>query len=239
MVAERLQTLERGLDALTLVASSPEGLSVARIAAALGVHRAIAYRIVGTLQARSMVHRLADGRVVLGGGALALAARSDAHLRSHARPLLQRLSRACEATAFLSAAQGEECVAILTVEDEQAFLKVGYRPGSRHPLTRGAAGLAILAARPERPGEPEAVRAARQEGCSVTRGELQRGAVGVASAVPVPSDRLGGIECSVGVVAMDDLDVERAKGATIACAMELGRLMVGGVDVEGGRRQGD
>ena len=239
MVVERLQTLERGLDALTLVAGSDEGLSVGRIAAELCVHRAIAYRIVGTLEARSMVHRLPGGRVVLGGGALALAARSDLHLRSRARPLLERLAGACGATAFLSVAQGEDCVAILTVEDDRAFLKVGYRPGSRHPLTRGAAGLAILAARPERSDDSEPVRAARRGGCSVTRGELQRGAVGVASSVPVPDDRLGGIECSVGVVAMDDLDVERARGATIACATELASLMVGGAGLARGRRRDD
>ena len=223
----RLQTLDRGIRALTLVAGHPSGLAVAEIAASLGVHRAIAYRLVATLEAHALVHRLPDGRIVPGGGTLALAAQSDGHLRARARPLIERLAREVGATAFLSVAQGEDCVAILTAEDERAFLRVGYRPGSRHPLTRGAAGLAILAARAPREGEPEAVRLARGEGCSVTRGELQRGAVGVAAAVRVPGDRLAGLECSLGVVTMGDLDVERARGATIACAAALGRLMGG------------
>lgn len=221
MKTNRLQTLERGIETLLRVASSASGLTVAEIAEALAVHRAIAYRIVGTLAAQSMVHRAEDGRVVLGSGALALAAQADAHLSARARPLLERLARETHATAFLSVAQGADCVAVLTVEDDHAFLKVGYRPGTRHPLTRGAAGLAILAARPPAADEPETVRRARAEGCCVTRGELQRGAVGVASA---PGHR-SWLECSVGVVAIGELDVARAKARTIACARDVGRLL--------------
>ena len=89
----RLQTLDRGIRALTLVAGHPSGLSVAEIAASLGVHRAIAYRLVATLEAHALVHRLPDGRIVPGGGTLALAAQSDGQLRAP-RPALGRAARA-------------------------------------------------------------------------------------------------------------------------------------------------
>ncbi|MDR7303635.1 hypothetical protein JOF55_003816 [Haloactinomyces albus] len=43
-----LQTLDRGLWTLNFVSLQPSGVLVSEIAEALGVHRAIAYRIVGT-----------------------------------------------------------------------------------------------------------------------------------------------------------------------------------------------
>ncbi|HEV7787535.1 MAG TPA: helix-turn-helix domain-containing protein, partial [Pseudonocardia sp.] len=46
-----LQTLDRGLSVLELVSQRPAGVSVAELAAALDVHRAICYRIVATLEA--------------------------------------------------------------------------------------------------------------------------------------------------------------------------------------------
>ena len=43
-----LQTLSRGLTALELVAQKEHGLAIAELAEALGVHRAIVYRLVST-----------------------------------------------------------------------------------------------------------------------------------------------------------------------------------------------
>lgn len=225
METNKLQTLDRGIVALRRVADSAEGLSIAELAAALGVHRAIAYRIVGTLEAHGMVHRRPDGRVMLGSGALTLAAQFDGHLRGHARPLIEALAEEARAAAFLSVAQGEECVAVLAAEPREAFLNINYRVGSRHPLNVGAAGIAILAGREPHPDDMEAVQRARRQGYSVTRGELQRGAVGLASPVPLSRALHPGLECSVGVVAMEDLDIENAASITMARAAELARLM--------------
>ncbi|MET0901279.1 MAG: helix-turn-helix domain-containing protein, partial [Mycobacterium sp.] len=43
------QTLARGLAALQAVAGSPGGLTVQQVADKVGVHRTIAYRLLGTL----------------------------------------------------------------------------------------------------------------------------------------------------------------------------------------------
>lgn len=62
---------------------------------------------------------------------------------------------------------------------------------------------------------------ARRLGYSLTRGELQKGAVGIASALlgatadPLP------FEACVGVVAMEDLDSERCAHLVTACARDL------------------
>ncbi|MBW6392538.1 IclR family transcriptional regulator [Billgrantia antri] len=223
-MATTLQTLDRGLHALEIVAEHAEGISVAELAERLDVHRAIAYRIVTTLEQHGLVARTSEGALRLGAGISLLASRFEPQLRSVAQPLLQALAKATRATAFVSVAQGEECVVLLVAEPEEGLLRVGYRVGSRHPLSQGAAGIAILAGRAPHADDSEAVRQARADGYSLTRGQLQRGAVGVASPVATPQFRPG-IEACVGVVAMDDLDTERAIGEVKAYAHELAELL--------------
>ena len=223
-MATTLQTLDRGLHALEIVAEHAEGISVAELAERLDVHRAIAYRIVTTLEQHGLVARSAEGPLRLGAGISLLAARFEPQLRAVAQPLLQALAKATRATAFVSVAQGEECVVILVAEPDEGLLRVGYRVGSRHPLSLGAAGIAILAGRPPRADDSEAVRQARSDGYSLTRGQLQLGAVGVASPVATPQFRPG-VEACVGVVAMDDLDTERAIREVKAHAHQLAELL--------------
>lgn len=212
-----LQTLDRGLETLDLVSRNPEGVSVAAISAHLGVHRAIAYRIVATLEERALVSRSADGLLRLGGGLMALAARFEPQLRAAAQPKLGALAAETEATAFLTVADGAECVVISVAAPDRGALSVGYRLGSRHPVGLGASGVAILAARPARDDDPEPVRAARRAGYAVSRGQIQKGAVGVAS----PLRAHPGGAC-VGVVAMADLDIDRVALLVRRCAESFG-----------------
>ncbi|HVS77403.1 MAG TPA: helix-turn-helix domain-containing protein [Steroidobacteraceae bacterium] len=219
--ANTLQTLDRGLQALALISQQERGLSIAELAAQLDVHRAIAYRLATTLESRGLIARADDGRLRLGAGLLILASRFEPQLRTLADPLLRELAETTRAAAFLSVAAGEDCVAIMVTEPEGTLLRVSYRVGSRHPLTRGAAGIAILAGRRSSPGDPEAVRLARRDGFSVTRGELQRGAVGIASAVHSPDRVSTGLEASIGVVAFEDLDVRAVKHLVTGSARRL------------------
>ncbi len=221
-----LQTLARGIAALEAVAERDDGMTVAEIAGRLGVDRAIAYRIVATLEAAALVARGADGRVYLGGGVLVLAMRLEPQLRSQAEPLLRALAAETRATAFLSVARGDEAVAVMVAEAEAGLIRVGYRPGSRHPLERGAAGIAILSARPERDGDAAEVREARAAGYSITRGQLQKGAVGIAA--PLARGWGGaGIEGCVGVVALDDLDQAAVAPRVVRCAGAVSALLAG------------
>lgn len=221
-----LQTLDRGLRALEIVSQSANGISVADLAKELDVHRAICYRIVATLETHLLVSRTGEGRIRLGAGVAVLGSRFEPRFTREARPLLHALANEVQATAFVSAAEGDECVAIMVAEPENTVLTVGYRVGSRHPLSRGAAGIAILATRPEAPGDPEAVREARRLGYSLTRGELERGAVGIASGLRVAEAGPGipAVEHSVGVVAIDGLDTARAAEAVMRTARKLEQL---------------
>jgi DNA-binding IclR family transcriptional regulator len=215
-----LQTLDRGLTVLTLVASRPHGISVADLTEALGVHRAITYRLVATLHAHQLVVRGTDGLVYLGAGVTGLAQSYLPHLRDLVQPVLVKLADELRATSFLSVAEGDECVVVHTAEPRGTALRVTYQPGTRHTLELGAPGLAILAGRPETPDDSERVREARRVGYAVTRGELQEGAVGCSAPLP----RIGEgtlLEGSIGVVAIGALDAEHAGRLSMEAAASL------------------
>ncbi|MFF1459386.1 IclR family transcriptional regulator [Streptomyces sp. NPDC058330] len=217
-----LQSLDRGLRALSLVSLAPEGLTVAEIATRLGTDRATAYRVVDTLEQHALVTRGPGKRIRLGAGAVVFASRFQPQLIRAAGPVLQELADAAGVAAFLSLAQGEgACVPVLSAEPaRQTIFQVSYRIGAGHPLDRGANGIAILALQPPAENDSEAVEQARDVGYSVTAGELQHGAVGVAAGFEVPY-LLG---ASVGTVAMGEVDVDRLGELVREAAARLARL---------------
>jgi DNA-binding IclR family transcriptional regulator len=209
---ETAQTLDRGLRLLQLVAETPAGVSVTQAAAYLGVGRAVIYRLASTLAEHSLLRRDRAGRLRLGIGVLQLARRAQPLLADAARPALRRLAEDVGATAHLTIADGAEGVAVLVVEPSWTQFHVAYRTGSRHPIDRGAAGRAILAART---GSLPAA------GVVVTEGELQPGAHGVAAAVA----GVDGLEASVGVVALAALDPEEVGPAVLAAAAAVAHAL--------------
>jgi len=206
VTTETAQTLDRGLRLLTLVAESPGGLTVTEAAAALGVGRAVVYRLVTTLTAHALVRRDAEGRIRLGLAVLQLARRAQPLLAETAIPALRRLAEELGTTVHLTVADGGEALALAVVEPTWTAFHVAYRTGTRHPLDRGAAGLAILAGR-SKDGPPYVV----------SSGELQQGAHGVAAPLPPES----GVEASVGVVALTELDSETVGPRVVAAAEQI------------------
>jgi len=63
------------------------------------------------------------------------------------------------------------------------FYQLSFHEGSRYPLERGAAGIALLASMSQRPGERDLVPLARQQGWVITHGEVEPNTYGLA--VPV------------------------------------------------------
>jgi DNA-binding IclR family transcriptional regulator len=205
VASETAQTLDRGLRLLQLVAAAPNGLTVTEAAAALGVGRAVVYRLAGTLAQHGLLRRDTAARLRLGAGVLQLARRAQPLLAEAATPPLRRLADATGATAHLTVAEGFEAVALLVVEPTWTAFHVAYRPGTRHPLERGAAGRAILAGR------------SHLSGYVRTAGELQKGAYGLAA----PVLGVEGLEASVGIVALANLDESVAGPAVTAAAAEV------------------
>lgn len=210
-----LQTLDRGLEAIEIISRSTGGAAPQELADALDVHRAVAYRILATLENRQLATRGQDGFYRLGSGVLAVADRYMSQYRTAAQPVLQKLADQTSMTSFMAVADGVHAVALAVAEPAaRESIGISYRIGSRHPLDRGADGLAILAQRAERPSDIEAVRLARRTGVAVSDGQLQPGAVGLAVGLGATSPTH--IETSIGVIRLGqpgDLNVDRLRSA--------------------------
>jgi len=210
--AETSQTLDRGLRVLGVLAEAPGGLTVTELAERLGVNRTVIYRLVTTLEQHGLVRKDARSRMHVGLGVLHLASAVQPVLRDLAVPVLRRLAEDVGCTAHLTVAEGEEALALAVVEPSWTDFHVSYRVGSRHPLGQGAAGKAILLGR-----DPATDRLPYV----MTEGELQAGARGLAA--PVPD--VEGLEASVGIVTLGELDAEAAGPRVAEAASQVGALL--------------
>lgn len=210
MATETSQTLDRGLRALLALAAAPEGLTITVLAERLGINRTVVYRLVSTLEQHALVRRDASGRLHVGLGVLHLAAAVQPVLRDVALPVLRQLAEKSGCTAHLTVAEGDEALALAVIEPSWTDFHVSYRVGARHPLERGAAGKAVLSLR--QPGAAPYV---------VTVGELEPGARGIAA----PVRGVEGLEASVGLVTLADLDADRLGPMVAAAAAELASLL--------------
>ena len=198
--APHSQTLDRGIRVLELLAAAERPASIAALAAGLGVHRSIVYRILRTLEDRRLVNRRIDGAYELGVGLQILARNVSRSLREAAMPELAALAGDLSMTAFLVVADREDCVTLFSVEPRHTAITVVARPGSRHPLDRGAPGLALLAGGPPAPGDRPEVAVARSVGYATSHDEVIPGLRSVA--VPLPGGD-GGVRAAVAVVYVD------------------------------------
>jgi len=137
------QTLSRGIRVLEILAEADSPLTIAEVASALGVHRSIAYRILRTLEDHGVVVRDAAGAVRLGPRMAALARGVSRDLQAAALPELTSVANELGMTAFVAVLDRSEVVTLVSVEPRQAHATVAQRPGTRHPLTIGAPGIAI------------------------------------------------------------------------------------------------
>jgi DNA-binding IclR family transcriptional regulator len=216
MAAETSQTLDRGLRVLDVLAKSPGGLSITELATVVGVNRTVVYRLVATLEQHGLARRDSAGRLHVGLGVLALARGLQPVLRELANPVLRGLAEELGSTAHLTVADGGEALAIAVVEPSWTDFHVAYRVGARHPLEQGAAGKAILLGRQIAFGENN-----QDERYVQTVGELQAGARGLAS----PVLGVEGLEASVGIVTLGDLDAAVVGPKVTSAACEVARRL--------------
>ncbi|MFE1955415.1 MULTISPECIES: IclR family transcriptional regulator [Streptomyces] len=207
MTAETSQTLDRGLRVLKLLADTDHGLTVTELSNKLGVNRTVVYRLLATLEQHALVRRDLGGRARVGLGVLRLGRQVHPLVREAALPALRSLAEDIGATAHLTLVDGTEALAVAVVEPTWTDYHVAYRAGFRHPLDRGAAGRAILAAR----------GGSLEPGYTLTHGELEAGASGAAA----PLLGVTGLEGSVGVVMLADAVPERVGPRVLDAAREV------------------
>ncbi|MDA0567627.1 helix-turn-helix domain-containing protein [Streptomonospora sp. S1-112] len=225
----RSQTLDRGIRALELLHRAGRPMSIAELARGLEVHRSIIYRILRTLEDHRLVARTPEGAYELGLGLPVLARGVSHDLQSAALPVLSALADEVAMTAFLVVPSGAEAITLTSVEPRLAPAHVAHAPGVRHPLDRGAPGIALLAAQAPQPHERPEVAQARARGWAYSRDEVLAGMSSVAAPVPGPPARPGAAAVAViyveGAHGDDDTDraalAERVRAAAKEIAADL------------------
>lgn len=144
------QAIDRALSILELFDEHVERLSIADIAARIGVHRSTASRMLATLARHRLVELDADsGTYALGLGLVSLGGHvlNRFAARANGREIVHELRDATQETAYLGVLDGDEVVYI-----EQAsspFVRVNADwVGRRQALSEGVSGAVLLAFMP-------------------------------------------------------------------------------------------
>jgi len=144
------QTLGRGIRLLEILAAGDRNLSIAELAGQLEVHRSVAYRLLRTLEEHDLVIRDDAGNFALGVGLVALTSGVARNLQQAALPVLNDIANELGMTCLIAVlVDGGEAVTLTSAAPRQTVAVVSYRPGHRHPISRGGPGKAILLGLPE------------------------------------------------------------------------------------------
>lgn len=190
---ETSKTADHALAAL-LELSDHGPLSPAELARRLDLNRTVVHRLLTTLHRRGFVTRSEDGYAP-GAVLVRMAERVQPELRAAATTVMADLSKAVDETVVMHIADGDDAVVLLQHVAAWHVLRVEHEIGSRHALSDGASGRALLAFLPSaavtrvlrRHPDPDRLRRqldqARALGYALSHDELQHGVHGLA--VPV------------------------------------------------------
>jgi len=149
---QTIVAIERAADVLGLFADADEPtLGVTEIAQALGLSKAVVYRILSSFRAKGFIElEEPSRRYALGPRALhvGLAYLNRADIRELARPVLERLSRETNETATLSLRTGSTRVYVDQVTPDRD-IKMVVQLGLQVPLHAGGSSKAFLAFLPD------------------------------------------------------------------------------------------
>src|ERR1700739_680498 len=205
-----------------MVAESPTGLTVQRVAAPIGVHRPSAYRLLSTLTQFRFIAKGEDGRYRPAAGLAVIGASFDRNVRQLSLPTLRALADDLGTTVSLLVAEGDQQVAVAVIVPSHVAYQLSFHEGSRYQLNRGAAGIALLASLPPRPGERDLVARARERGWVMTYGEIEPNTYGLAVAVhrQAPSP-----PTCINLISHREDVVMRGKDAVVKAAKQLSEVL--------------
>lgn len=190
--ASIVQTLDRGITALEIIAGAMEAISVTELAQRMNVSKSIAYRLVRTLEYRNLVRRTSGTCYVPSLYLGRLGAHSYRPLKEVAAAPMRRLADAVGHTAYISMRDGDEIASILVQEPSDPEI-IAYRPSARHPIERGSDWVAWLAGQQPGPLDTREVLLARERGYSITMGEVIPGLTGMSSPIVLRTGECIGI----------------------------------------------
>lgn len=118
---------------------------------------------------------------------------------SHAQTLsrgIRALEVLAEAYRILRTLEDHDIVTLMSVEPRIASTSVAQRPGSRHPVTAGAAGLAVRMQMDGLDLDDEDIRAAHLRGYATSSNEAVPGLSALAVPLPLADEQLASRPCT-------------------------------------------
>jgi DNA-binding IclR family transcriptional regulator len=142
-----IQSVDRAIDVLEYLAERDDG-AVTDLAAALGVHKSTAFRLLAALEARGLVEQVSErGRYRLGFGLLRLAGATAARLDlvEQSRPVTRRLAAEVGETVNVARIEAN---AVINIDQVLGGATVATQNwvGQRTPLHATSNGKVLLAA---------------------------------------------------------------------------------------------
>jgi DNA-binding IclR family transcriptional regulator len=238
--------LGKGLRVLELLARSSGPLRLSQIAGDLGLQKSSTHRVLHQLIESGYVAQDEERGFyssTLKVWELGSALVSSLPIKQAATSVLQGLHRATSETVSLTIRDGDD---VLYLDKILAPRPIGFttRVGSRIPAPLTASGRAMLAFEPDaaevvarvaarlEPGTLDVdralddIRRARDEGYLVGRGRVERGVVGIATAVPGPgAGAAAGLTVSAPVQRLDDRRQAAIIEALLVAAAGLGEAI--------------
>ncbi len=148
---DNVQSLERALKIIDLLAHSSKPMGVTEIGKLIGVHKSTAYRLVSTLRQFGYVDQDEETeKYFLGLKPLELSSIINERLdiKNMIHPYLEELADKTGETVHLAVREGDEIVYIDKVESKHT-IRMYSRIGARAPLYCTALGKCLLAFGPE------------------------------------------------------------------------------------------
>jgi IclR family acetate operon transcriptional repressor len=202
-----VRAVERTLDIIDVLARSPEGLSLARLAEAVGLPKSSVFRYVAVLESRRYVARdVQTGHYSLGLALFSFQTPPLGVLGARARPWLETLRDEFEETINLGVLDGSRVVYLEVMESPKA-MRLSARRGDHDFIHTSALGKAIAAQLDdddvrrilENEGLPRltsqtitdattymrALNEIRRQGYATDYGEAEEGACCVATGIPL------------------------------------------------------
>lgn len=141
-----IQVIERMMDLLDALATSPEPINLKRLAADTGLHPSTAHRILAMMVEHRLADRIEPGTYRLGIRLLELGhiVKTRIDLRVEALPWMQALHEELHETVNLSVRQGDEMVYVERMVSDRQTMRVAHLIGARAPLHVTAVGKLFL-----------------------------------------------------------------------------------------------
>lgn len=146
-----VQSLDRALDILELLANRPNGLGVTDVAAAIGLHKSTAGRLLIALRERGYLEKdpaTSTYRIGLKCVDLAGSQLDHLELKVEAKPAMYELSATTGQTAFLAILKDDHMVYVEKTEAYNSLRRYSII-GTQAPLHSTALGKAALMALPQ------------------------------------------------------------------------------------------